>query len=142
MLHTYRFYVVLGLMLGLSVACNSVQYTPETLPDRQLHFGSGGGFAGATTEYVLLDNGQLFRHEPKGYEELPSAKAGMARRAFKQFYKMKLDTVNYQEPGNLYYFIRMQDKGKTYEITWGGNQDLPNENIESYYQTLNQIINP
>ncbi len=142
MLHTYRFYAVLGLLLGLGVACSSTQYTLDTLPERQLYFGSGGGFAGTTTEYMLLDNGQLFRNDPKGYTPLEPAKAGEARRAFKQFYKMKLDTLSYNEPGNLYYFIRMKDEGATYEITWGSNKDLPNDNIETYYQRLNQIINP
>ncbi|GJM31547.1 MAG: hypothetical protein DHS20C18_05480 [Saprospiraceae bacterium] len=142
MIHAIRIYVVFGLVLCMGIACNTTLYTPDNLPERQLHFGSGGGFAGTSTEYLLLDNGQLFRNEGKGYTSLESARPGAARRVFKAFYKMNLDTLDYNQPGNLYYFIKMQDRGTTYEITWGGFQDAPSKALEVYYQSLNQIVNP
>ena len=47
----------------LFFACKQTRYAADNLPDRQLRWGSGGGYVGKETTYTLLDNGQIFIRE-------------------------------------------------------------------------------
>ncbi|MDV7397836.1 hypothetical protein RZS08_40925, partial [Arthrospira platensis SPKY1] len=52
------FFPVLALLL-LATACLPTRHIISDLPPVQLRIGSGGGGGGAT-EYVFLENGQVF----------------------------------------------------------------------------------
>ncbi len=87
-------------------------YQAANLPERQLRFGSSGGFTGETTEYVLLPNGQVFRHDVSNdtYTETGRLSAAVAKNYFAQADNLDWNRDN-GEPGNLNYFVAYYDKG-------------------------------
>jgi len=121
-------------------ACNTTKYTADELPDKQFYFGNGGGFTGAVNEYMLLDNGQLFKHDSGEYTELPKVKKKKAAELFKTYYDLKLDELQFRRPGNMYYFLRMKDKDTEYYTSWGNPAALPDSLITVLYDDLMQLV--
>jgi hypothetical protein len=104
------FYVFIFLFLLLACA---KKYVADALPQKQLHFGVGGGFTGKETDYVLLENGQVFMKEPfeKTYKELGKIKSKEAKAYFSQVSTYGRAKVN--APSNAYSFIEMQTDSVT-----------------------------
>lgn len=95
------------LMLLLVVAC-AKKYDIDKLPPKQLHFGAGGGFSGVETDYMLLENGQIFMREGVGkpYQTLGKIKPKIARDFFA---KAKVyENVQLNQPSNTYQYISVQ----------------------------------
>ncbi len=119
-------------------------YKPDNLPAKQLRFGNGGGMTGAVKEYILLENGQLFTRSTYGdsLTELPKVGKGVAKSIFKAYQKNGLNDVEIDNPGNLYYFIDMQeDTTKNHKMTWGGGEQPP-AMAKSFYEQLTGLIKP
>ncbi|MEO0339551.1 MAG: hypothetical protein AAF242_10085, partial [Bacteroidota bacterium] len=74
----------IAMLFGLS-SCKTKQYAATSLPDKKIVFGKGGGFTGAVTEYILLENAQLFEH-PFMQDSLVVMEA-MKRKTCKQTFK-------------------------------------------------------
>lgn len=137
----------LFLLPVLFFQCNSGKHLPDNLPDKQLFFGDGGGITGGMTEYILLENGQLFKRnslaataEPGAWEELKRVKKKTAVELFEKFESEKFQSLSFEEPGNRYYFLgRVQEKELT-RLTWGNpNFTLP-DSVETFYRSLTQLI--
>ncbi|MEO6758357.1 MAG: hypothetical protein ABIO24_02805, partial [Saprospiraceae bacterium] len=62
---------------ALFLFCKQPKYSAGNFPEKQLRWGSGGGFTGQVNSYVLLENGQLFKiGKNDEMTELPKTKAG------------------------------------------------------------------
>ena len=111
------------LLLGLP-ACKTKQYTPTELPDKRIVFGNGGGFTGAVSEYVLLENGQMFQKASLSADTLssqPDMRKKVCRQAFKSMAKMDTTLLGAQQPGNRYFFLHYFDGKDSWQTTWGAN---------------------
>lgn len=121
------------------MACNTEKYQAGKLPEQQLHFGGGGGFAGAHKEYILLENGQLFhRAEVEGTLQ-PSGKISKrkAQRLFETARAMNTkEPQSFNHPGNLYYFIEWMDAEGATRWTWGDPDHPVRPEVKSLYQSL------
>ena len=134
-------YLSLSTLLLLTVfACKTTKYTVDELPDKQLYFGNGGGFTGAVNEYMLLDNGQVFKHDSGDYTELPKAKKKKAAALFKTYYDLKLDSLQFRRPGNMYFYLRMKDQDQEYFTSWGNPGILPDSAIGVLYDDLMGLV--
>ena len=67
--------------------CSKQVYTAQNLPESYLSFGNGGGFTGATTTFLLTENGQIFKIESlrKDTNEIGQVSKKMARSLYEQF---------------------------------------------------------
>lgn len=134
-------YISSSILIVLTFfACNTTKYTIEELPDQQLYFGSGGGFTGAVNEYMLLDNGQLYKHDGGEYTEVPKVKKKKAEKLFKTYYDLKLDSLQFRRPGNMYYYLRMKDKEEEFFTSWGNPAVLPDSAIGVLYDDLMGLV--
>ena len=136
MLRTLPFFLVLLLLAG----CKT--YSIEELPETRLYFGSGGGFAGSFTEYLLLENGQFFKRESqKGdFVALPKVKRSQAKTLFSSWVVNKLGEQDFQHPGNLYHFVRMEEEGKSHRLSWGSSSHPTPDEIKQFYTSCNALI--
>lgn len=101
--------------------CKTPTYSLAELPEKQLHFGWGGGFAGTQTDYLLLENGQVF-HKPdfqKNTLELERVDRKTAKKAVKKTYKMLKNVDPFHYPGNMYYYFEVVEDSTTQRFTWG-----------------------
>lgn len=122
--------------------CNRTTYTAETFPTEEyLAFGQGGGYAGSLTTHYLLANGQLFKSEGIEGPKIDNGKIGKGRaKKILRVYQEELQQFDYQNPGNLYYFLEFVSADTTHEIQWGGSQDKAPQAALDFYQELQSIL--
>jgi len=110
---------------------------------RILFVGSGGGVTGAVNEYRIDIEGSVY--EKKSLGENATRKKGLKieqlQKINQQFDALNFDSLKYNNPGNLYYFIGYELNGKKHQITWGGTEDEVSEKVKAYYDfVINQLI--
>ena len=121
----------------LSASCSSTQNMDKT-SEKAIIFGNGGGFTGQVVEYVLDGNGTFLKNDKLKSEitVLPTLKPSQTKKLFKQLQTMQFDTIKFNHPGNMYYFMRYSQSDKTHEVVWGDpNYTLPGE-VQQFYQLL------
>jgi hypothetical protein len=119
---------------------------PEDYKKSKIHFGSGGGFTGAVTEYCLLENGQLF--EKKGmpadssaFIELPKIARSKVKSLFKELSTLNFPDLDYNKPGNMSYFLKTVVDGKAHRITWT-QEEVPLDVAQrEFYKNLMGLVN-
>ncbi|MBX2874163.1 MAG: hypothetical protein KTR30_18740 [Saprospiraceae bacterium] len=136
MLKTLPLFTLLLLLAG----CKT--YSTDELPDTRLYFGSGGGFAGAYTEYMLLENGQLFKRESQQgtFVVLPKAKRSQAKALFASWTEQKMEEQDFQHPGNLYHFVRMEKGAQSHRLSWGSSSHPTPDAVKSFYASCKTLI--
>lgn len=125
-------------LLVLLLQCKTPDYTPDDYPAAQIHFGSGGGFAGTYTHYYLFENGELFTNSTtdKNYKKIKKIKKNQVSQIFSNYEFLKLDEYNLDEPGNMTYYIRFKNNKNDHKIQWGGNNIQVDKNVEIMYKVL------
>ncbi len=136
------FNLILVLCLSLVLSnCKTTKYTPENFPVNQIIFGDGGGFSGIITEYLLLENGQIFHKTStkEGYSEMESIKKKEAEVFFEQLNELRLHKLDINHPGNLYYFLRFTNEELDHTITWGTGDYNLRKDIMDFYKSLKSL---
>jgi hypothetical protein len=128
-------------------SCKTAPYSsdnlPENLPEKQLYFGSGGGFTGMITEYLLMDNGQLFKRPSEDiFEEMKKVKKKTAEALYLQYKEAGFDDLIFNQPGNIYYFIRMVDGENENYFSWSDQRPLPEVEMMDFYKELMGTVEP
>ena len=126
----------------LFLQCNRTTYTAADFPEKNyLSFGNGGGYAGAYTAHYVLENGQLFTQNGIAGEKTAIGKipARKAKKLFKQ-YQDSLLAVQYNEPGNMYYFLEWAAADTTYKVQWAKGQAEAPAVATNFYQQLGDIL--
>jgi hypothetical protein len=120
----------LSLLLFSFSNCKVSPEKVNTYSKGMIRFGSGGGFAGAYNEFVLLNNGQLFEIPKKDGKpvEIKKVSTQLTTQIFKSFSLFGLDTMKYNKPDNLYYFLKYKKGKQANDIVWGG---IPSTNLQS-----------
>ncbi len=121
-------------------SCKS--YQPLNWPDKRLLFGSGGGFTGAVTEFILLENGQLFTHTgvETQYKELKKVGRRTTKNLFSRAAQLKELDAGVNQPGNIYYFISDFQTGKERRIAWGAHDVPVSETVKELYRELSGLV--
>ncbi len=130
------------LLLLLFSYCKSPEFSADNLPAQQLRFGSGGGITGVYTTYILLENGQLFRHHSltDSLESLPELKRRQARRLWSEAEDLRLGERRFHQPGNMSYFLEMRTDSLQHRLTWNDNDQPSRTDVLDFYQKLIQTI--
>lgn len=127
--------ILLILLASLAIAglsfCQSTRYTADQLPAKQIRWGSGGGFTGIESGYILLENGQLFKKEKNdgALTELPKAKRKTAENLFERCFTDQLLRMEYMKPRNTYYYLELADGNMVNRMSWAG-EDGPEEALQ------------
>ena len=130
------------LFLVVFFSCKSQQYTIDALPDKQLIFGRGGGISGEVNTYTLLENGQVFYNNSltKENSEIKSLSKKEAISCFQKMDSLKLSEMNFDHPGNLYYFLEEVNGEERYRVTWGSNDYEVSSECKDFYKELRTTI--
>jgi hypothetical protein len=136
----FQLYLLTSCFVIISSSCKSNKYTPENPSPSAVYFGSGGGFTGAVTEYLLCENGQMFVNnslEDK-WKKLESISKKEANELFENTLLLDWKTLELNDPGNFSYFIRLKNREVDKKIVWGGS--APPADIQLLYTKLNLAI--
>ena len=96
---------------------------------------------GEIKQYILLENGQLFRSSSLSKEMVELEK--IDRKQAESLFKMieGLDGIAFDQPGNRYYFITRLSSGAEKKWVWGSaDQTAPPPEIQELYNSLINII--
>lgn len=137
-------FLPLLLLLFLFVSCSTNRYTNPTIyPDARINFGNGGGFSGMVTEYVLLDNGQLLKKltQVDSFEMVTTIDKNQTTQLFENYKFLNIGSLQYNQPGNMYRFLRFEHQDTKHQIIWSGNQ-YPEQypNLKIFYANLKSLI--
>jgi hypothetical protein len=141
-----KFYytLFLGTLIFIAAACHSTKFSADKLPERQVVFGTGGGFTGETNAQILLENGQMFRKSSlfKGPPiELKSIKKRKAKSFFKATEELDLASFEFEHPGNIYQFLELHgDSASIVRVSWGDEKYPVNQKIKDLYIALGGLI--
>lgn len=125
-----RFCVVIFLIL--SASCKSTKEIST------ITFGSGGGFAGSFQAYQLDRSGDLAKislDETKG-ESFKTLNKPLTTQIFNNVKLFGIDTMNYNNPQNLYYFIKYKNGNDSNYVSWSGKPTGTLVSVHSIYQLL------
>jgi hypothetical protein len=126
------------------VSCKTTHYTPKTYTGSQLVAGSSGGVTGTISEYILFENGQLFRSQGINgeFKEKKKLKKGETGKIFKRSEELGLGTLKFDHPGNMTYYISLRDTKKTHTVKWGETGVAPPPGVKEFYDYLMSALNP
>lgn len=128
--------ILLSLVFFL-ISCHTTKLDPDSYTDKQIVFGNGGGFAGAYHEYVLQDSGDIFFKEgiKASYTWIKRLKKEEVDQIFSNYQVLELENMEFNKPGNLYYFIGMKKNGDNHKLVWS-DESKPDKNIQLIYRIL------
>ncbi|WP_273565427.1 hypothetical protein [Maribacter halichondriae] len=131
-----------ALLIFSFLGCKSQHYSFEELPPERIVFGNGGGITGASDTYVLLENGQLFHTNSLTKEtiELEKISKKEAKKCFSKIDSLNLSKMEFEHPGNRYYFIEEIHGDEKVKVTWGSNDHEIDEGCKEFYKELMTTI--
>jgi len=104
--------------------------------------GKGGGVTGAVTEYQLLSSGAIMKKNGLTSEltEVKKISAEDLAVVKQKFDNLNLSTVNYNKPGNIYYYIGNQTGLKMHRVTWAGPDEALPKSVQEFYEYMMQNV--
>lgn len=137
-----RTILILSLFSAVLFNCKSQQHTFANLPEAQLIFGRGGGITGEVTSYTLLENGQLFYTNTltKEQKQIKSVPKKEAAAYFLKMKELQLSEMEFNHPGNLYYFIEEVQGDEKHRVTWGSANHQISDDCIDFYEELRTAI--
>lgn len=132
---------ILTVIIFLGSCKGSKKIVLDSYDGPKLTFGSGGGFAGTSTEKILLPNGQVYLrgNRSKTFSVCEPVDENKAKQMFKNFESLGFTELDLNDPGNMTYFISLEDKGVSKRITWGGGNTALDPNVKTYFNTLGML---
>jgi hypothetical protein len=135
------FSLVLLATVMLWSGCKGSKYSAEKLPEQQLRWGTGGGFVGKESAYILCDNGQIFSRDIMGVtKSAGKAKSKLAKAHFKTVETLQISKIDFTHPGNTYSFLEWQDGDMVRRIVWGDKAFPVEKSVEDLYGALNGLL--
>jgi len=134
---------ILSIVL-IFVGCKPAEPTTEnTAHTKRYAIGKGGGFTGAYTEYILEENGKVYKYDFKYDREVFIKQLEKSDLIYflNKIDALGLEGVEINQPGNMTYYIDVRTgKNSINKITWGANQYYPpNELVDFHKELFNKL---
>lgn len=135
---SYHFILVAFFAVTLFGSCKTAQISPEQYTENKVYFGNGGGFTGELREFCLLENGDVFQINPSSRQATLRNSKGksMAKSIFKNMDQMDLKKYTYDQPGNLYYWMKYHTASDSTYLIWGHSDMEVEEEVVHMYEQL------
>jgi len=130
--------VLLGLLI-LSISC-AIQKDQTELANvfTEISFGSGGGFTGASSNYILKNNGEVFKME----KTIPYKINKISKKEIKSISdyikEIGFQNLSLNERGNITYFIEIKSNTYIHKVIWTDGSKSP-EVVELYKILVNTL---
>ena len=124
-------WIVVFLPFLMAASCQTPSFTLQDYTGKRLILGNGGGFTGHYTEYILFENGQLFKKTTLDgtIMELSRMNRELTGQIFSNFDILGLSEIKLHDPGNMNYYISVITNGAEQKLLW--NTDSDEEKIRS-----------
>lgn len=101
--------------------------------------GKGGGFTGDYTEFILNENGKVYKYDYKYdrevyYKELEKVDLNYF---LEQIEELGLEGIDINQPGNMTYYIEVRiGQNSINKITWGANLYYPPKELVAFHEEI------
>lgn len=101
--------------------------------------GKGGGFTGDYTEFILNENGKVYKYDYKYdrevyYKELEKVDLNYF---LEQIEELGLEGIDINQPGNMTYYIEVKiGQNSINKITWGANLYYPPKELVAFHEEI------
>jgi hypothetical protein len=102
----------------LLFSCNTIKNVVYKQTDSQIFFGNSGGFTNLKLEYVLNDDGNIFKIEKDSVLYIKKIDSSQLKNIRHLIDKYEFRNIKLNSPGNLSYFIRVKTKKFQNEVVW------------------------
>lgn len=100
----------------------------------EIKFGSSGGFTGMTNEYLIKQDGQVFKNADNKLSLVNRIGKPEIENIEKQIADLNFENINWNEKGNMTYFIEVQTSAYKNRITW--SDQTQEDSIIQFYKSL------
>ncbi|WP_018342589.1 hypothetical protein [Cytophaga aurantiaca] len=118
----------------------------DSIKTDYIEFGSGGGFSGASKNYLLTPSGDLYTFknmltDANTLTYIKKVKKCTAKKIFSYANKKQIiERYSYNEPGNMYQYITLSVKNKKKNFVWGSSTSTPPAVIQTLSSKLNNLL--
>lgn len=108
---------------------HSTNILTDSIHTPYIQFGSGGGFTGRSTDYILTRDGRLYAHtetlEGKNTDVfIKKISSCKTNKIFRYIDKKQVMNIILDDPGNTYSYITIK-KTEVHTLTWNTTTILP-----------------
>jgi len=100
----------------------------------EISFGSGGGFTGAGSTYLLKADRQVFKMKEGEFIKINTISKAELRSISSTLKDIDFLNLNFSEKGNMTYFIEIKSADTTHKVTWTDTSLTPE--LKEFYKTL------
>lgn len=123
------------------IGCKSTKVPPSEFEGQQIIFGSGGGFTGAYEEFILLDDGRLFKSGIDAVATpLKTLDKKITTQLFSNIQTFGLNKLDYNHPQNMYNFIKIKHGTDSNYIAWSGKPTSEIMAANALFQLINSQV--
>lgn len=121
-------------VLFLVISCTNPQKLITDPSKDRICFGRTGGFTNIPMDYVLFDNGQLFKIDQEVLVKICNPGRKQFTALENQMNAIEFMNMDLNEPGNITYYIKLVKSGKEKEVKWTDSSE--NKSIKELYNVL------
>jgi hypothetical protein len=136
-----KYLLFAGLVVLFFAAC-AKKFKADSLPTKQLVFGTGGGVAGVEKRFILLENGQLFLQRGMAApEEQPKLPKKTAKALYKKLAETEMPRGLELPIKNTYQFIECPVDTTMVRLAWSGSapEGLPPAAAALYEELMRSV---
>lgn len=133
------FYLI--IVIAIAYGCSS-QNGLSQYENTEIIFGSGGGFSGQTIEYHINAEREITSTNSltKETTSLGKLSKSKTRQLFEELSGLNLALKEFNQPGNMYYYVKESKGNKEAQVLWGEQSDKVPEGVKEYYEILMSIV--
>lgn len=134
--HTANMKTLMIMILSvLTMSCATQKQTKyQTTSFIEIKFGSSGGFTGMTNEYLIKQDGKVYKNSTDNLTLITQIENSEIENIKKQLTEIDFENIKLNEKGNMTYFIEVQTSTYENRITW--SDQTQNDSIKQFYKSL------
>ncbi|PKP50779.1 MAG: hypothetical protein CVT95_02210 [Bacteroidetes bacterium HGW-Bacteroidetes-12] len=139
---------IISLIIALSlvfITCKSKEQTADNKPkevikkDNSLKYcvGKGGGFTGAYEEFMLYENGKVYKRDFVYERDVFKKQLSEVELNYflEKINEIGLEGMDINQPGNMSYYFKVKQGEQTINtIIWGSNSYYPDKKLEAFHK--------
>lgn len=132
------FFFILIFLCGLGCV-STEKLSPENNTIKRYAVGKSGGFTGEVSEFILNENGKVYKYDYKYdreyfYKDLEKVDLHYF---LEKIEELGLEGVDINKPGNITYYIDVRiGQTSINKITWGANLYYPPKELVAFHDEL------
>ncbi len=136
LIYTYSFLLIL---FSCKTAEEVKSVSNINVDNKRYAVGKGGGFTGAYDEYILNEDGKVYKYDFKYDREIFFKELSKADLVYllEKIETLSLDGIEINQPGNISYYIDVRiGKASINKIVWGANLYYAPNNLIEFHKEL------